>query len=96
MSHRVSVVIRLEHVGFAPEDIQQGSLAGNVPIGTYELWMSVTKKSSINALHPVCSFCQDTNYKLLVHRGPSPHPSVCVYNRLDVVLNVFFLSALVV
>src|SRR5258707_59857 len=49
-----------------------------------------------NALHPVCSFCQNINHKLLVHRCPSSHPSVRVYDRLDVVLNVFFLSALVV
>ena len=96
MSHRVSMVIRLGHVGSALGGIQQGNLAGNEPIETYEMSMSVAHKSSINALHPVCSFCQDINHKLLVRRRPSPHPSVCVYDRLDVVFNVFLLSALVV
>jgi hypothetical protein len=90
------MVIRLGHAGYALGGTQQGTLAGNAPNGTYEEWMSVVKKSSINALHPIFSFCQNINHKLLVHRCSSPHPSVRVYDRLDVVLDVFLLSALVV
>ena len=76
MLHRVSMVIRLAHVGYAPGDTWQDTLAGNVPIGTYDVWMSVMMKTSIDALHPVCSFCQDINHKLPVLRFPSSHPAV--------------------
>src|SRR5260221_5351383 len=37
MSHRASMVIRLGRAGYAPGGTQQGTLAGNAPIGTYEL-----------------------------------------------------------
>src|SRR5260221_14769786 len=47
MSHRVSMVIRLGHAGYALGPPQQGTLAGNAPIGTYQVCMSVMKKSSI-------------------------------------------------
>ena len=96
MSHQVLKVIRLGHAGYAPGGTQQGTLAGNAPIGTYEVWMSVVNKSRINALHPICSLCQNINHKLLVHRCPFLHPSVHVHDGLDVVLYVFLLSALVV
>ena len=96
MSHRVLMVIRLGHAGYAPGGTQQGTLVGNGPIGTYKACLSVVKKSSINILHPVCSLCQNINHKLLVLRCPSTHSSVRVYDRLDVVFNVFLLSALVV
>jgi len=62
------MVIRLGHVGYAPGGTWQGTLAGNAPIGTYGVWISVVKKLGINALHPVCPFCQYINHKLLVHR----------------------------
>jgi len=62
------MVIRLAHVGYGPEGTWQGTLAGNGPIGTYDVWMSIVKKPSINDLHPVCSFCENINHKLLVHR----------------------------
>jgi len=90
------MAIRLGHAGSAPGGTQPGNLAGNVPTGTYEVWISVVNRSGINPLHPVCSFCQNINHKLLVYGCPSPHPSVRIDNRLDVVLDVFFLSALVV
>src|SRR5260221_12739169 len=48
MSHRVSMVIRLGHAGYDPGGTQQGTLAGNPPIGAYEVWTSVVRKSSIN------------------------------------------------
>ena len=60
------MVIHLAPAGYAPEGTQKGTLVGNAPIGTYEVWISVVKKSSINALHPVCSLCQNINHKLLV------------------------------
>ena len=88
--------IRLAHVGYAPGGTWRGILAGNAPIQTYGVWMNFVKNPRISALHPVCSFCQDINHKLLVHRCPFLHPSVHVHNGLDVVLNVFLLSALVV
>ena len=88
--------IRLAHVGYAPGGTWRGILAGNAPIQTYGVWMNFVKNPRISALHPVCSLCQDINHKLLVHRCPSSHPSVCVHDRLDVVLDVFLLSALIV
>ena len=80
MFHQVLMAIRLGHVGSALGGTQQGNLAGNAPIGTYEVWISAVKKSSINALHSVGSLCQNISHKVLVHQCPSPHPSVHIYN----------------
>src|SRR6266851_1578785 len=46
-------------------------------------------------LHPVCSLCQSVNDKFFILRFPSPHGSVRVHNKSDIICNVRFLSSLV-
>jgi hypothetical protein len=58
--------------------------------------VSVIKKQGINALHSIRSFRQDVNHKLLVLRFPSSHVTIRAYDPLDIALDIFLLSALVV
>ncbi len=58
--------------------------------------MRVVKREVIKILHAIRSFCQDVNHKLFVLRLLSSHITIRVHDRLDIVLNVFLLSALVV
>src|SRR6266853_1663370 len=48
-----------------------------------------------SSLHPICSLCQSVNDKVFIFRFPSPHGSVRVHNKSDIICNVRFLSSLV-
>ena len=50
---------------------------------------------SIDALHPICFSREDVDNQLLVFRFPPSARWMCVNDRLDIVLDVFLLSSLV-
>jgi len=94
----VSLVIPPARAGYALGGISRDSPTDNTPNGTYERGNGEghEKKGGISDLHPIRSLCQDVNHKLLVLRCPSSHISICVYDRLDIILDVLLLSSLLV
>src|SRR5713226_9211073 len=68
----------------------------NPPNGTYITDMSEThQKIRIGALHAVGFICEDVDNQLLMLCFPPFVFSMCVNDRLDVILDVLLLSSLV-
>jgi len=80
----------------ASAKVVQLTIHPSKPTREAEARVSVMKKQGINALHSIRSFRQDVSHKLLVLRFPSSHVTIGAYDPLDIALDVFFLSALLV
>jgi len=93
----VSRVIPPGRAGYLMGGSPEGRRVGNIPIGTYISRMSITRQElEIDALHPVSSFCQGVNDKLLMLRFPFSHLSIRGDDTLDVVVNILHLALLAV
>ena len=72
-------------------------VADNKPTGTYNQHVNMRDRHlGDHGLHAICLPGEYTNNKLLVGRLPSSHHSIHINSRLDMNVNVFQLSALIV
>src|ERR1700679_2867606 len=96
MSRPASMASRLVHAGCVPVCNRRCKPTDNLPIGTYVTKMSESHQGfCTEALHAIGLFCEDVDHQLLVLRFPPSILRMRVNDRLDVVLNVSLLSALV-
>jgi hypothetical protein len=97
MSRPASLASRLVHAGYVLVCSRRCSPADNMSIETYVTKMSESHREfCTEALHAIGLCCEDVDDQLLVLRFPPSIVRVRVDDRLDVLLNVSFLSALVV
>src|SRR5260370_35583613 len=97
MSHPAFRVTRLVH----PQGLLDGGHKcvppDNPPTGTYITEISeIRQEINIDALHAVGFFCEDIDGQLLVPCFPPFVFSMCVNDRLYLILDVLLLSSLVV
>ena len=97
MSRLASLAIRLVHAGYVLVYTRRRMPADNLPIGTYVTKLSDSHREfCTGALHAIGLFCEDVDHQSLVLRFPSFILRMLVNDRLDVVLNISPLSALIV
>jgi len=94
-SHRVSLVTRTAHAGYVLDGSREDTPTGNTPNGTY-MNMRIIKGLDAGVSHAVGTLCERLDDEVLVLRFPLSVPWVLVNDRLDVFLDVFHLSSLVV
>src|SRR6266852_8510510 len=97
MSRPASLASRLVHAGYVQAYSHRCRPADTLPIGTYVTKMSESRRNfCTEALHAIGLCREDVDDQSLVLRFPPFILRMRVNDRLDILLNVSFLPALVV